>query len=89
MLRKTAMTGLLLFFKKGSAFQLVAAMLMSLGFLAVAAWFQPYASRAANLFKVATEVSTARRKSPHLVWPIVHRSALPADDTVVAADRLR
>ena len=60
MLRKTAITGLLLFFKKGSVFQLVAAMLLALAFLAVAAWFQPYASRSANLFKVATEVTSSR-----------------------------
>jgi hypothetical protein len=57
MIRKAIITGLLIFFKKGSIFQLVVAMITSLGFLSVVAWFQPYVSRAANLFKVATEVA--------------------------------
>ena len=57
MLRKATLTGLLIFFRKGSLFQLVAAMTFCLGFLCTAAWLQPYASRTANLFKVGSEAS--------------------------------
>jgi hypothetical protein len=57
MLRKATLTGLLIFFRKGSLFQLVAAMTFCLGFLCTTAWMQPYASQTANLFKVGSEAS--------------------------------
>ena len=57
MLRKAFLTGILIFYRKGSLFQLIVAMAFSLGFLCGVAVFQPYASRTANLFKVAAEAA--------------------------------
>lgn len=57
MLRKAILTGVLMFFSKGSLAQLVLAMVVCVGFLCAATWWQPYASRTANLFKVGSEVS--------------------------------
>ena len=52
MLRKAFLTGILMFFKKGSLSQLVLAMIFSLAFGFTVAWLRPFASRTANLFKV-------------------------------------
>ena len=57
MLRKAILTGILMFFKKGSLTQLVMAMLTSLGFLSAAAWFEPFAAPTANAFKLGTEIA--------------------------------
>ena len=57
MLRKAFLTGVLIFYHKGSLFQLIIAMLFSLGFLVAVAAFHPYASRTANLFKISAEVA--------------------------------
>lgn len=57
MLRKATLTGVLMFFSKGSLSQLVLTMVVCVGFLCAATWWQPYASRTANLFKVGSEVS--------------------------------
>jgi hypothetical protein len=57
MLRKAAITGLIMFVKKGSLVQLVLALLGSLVFGFASAWLQPYASGAANVFKVGTEMA--------------------------------
>ena len=46
-----------MFFNKGSLFQLVVAMIFCVAFLSAVAWLRPFASRTANLFKVATEVA--------------------------------
>jgi hypothetical protein len=47
----------LIFVSRGSYFQLLVATIACLGFGFTAAWCQPFQSRAANLFKVATEVT--------------------------------
>ena len=57
MLRKVCITGLLIFVSRGSFFQLVVTTLLCIGFGFTAAWFQPYSSRAANMFKVGTEAT--------------------------------
>lgn len=57
MLRKATLTGVLMFFSKGSLSQLVLAMVVCVGFLCAATWLQPFASRTACLFKVGTEVA--------------------------------
>ena len=57
MLRKSILTGLLMFIGKGSLLQLVIGMVTTVGFLCATAWFQPYVSRTANVFKVSTEVA--------------------------------
>ena len=57
MLRKVTITGLMIFINRGSVFQLLVTMLFCLGFGFTFAWCQPYESRAANLFKVATEAA--------------------------------
>jgi hypothetical protein len=57
MLRKAILTGILMFFKKGSLTQLVMAMVTSLGFLSAAAWFEPFAAPTANAFKLGTEIA--------------------------------
>ena len=57
MTRKAFLTGILMFFSKGSLFQLVVAMMSCLAFLCAAAWLQPFASRTANLFKVGAEAA--------------------------------
>ena len=57
MLRKAFITGLLMFFNKGSLFQLVVAQAFCLAFLFAATWFRPFVSSVANLFKVGTEVA--------------------------------
>ena len=54
---KVCITGLLIFVSRGSFFQLVLTTLMCIGFGFSAAWFQPYSSRAANMFKVGTEAT--------------------------------
>jgi hypothetical protein len=46
-----------MFVNPGSLLQLVIALLFSLFFLAASAWFQPYASPAANMFKVGSELA--------------------------------
>jgi hypothetical protein len=56
-LRKVAITGLIMFVSPGSLFQLVVALLFSLGFGFAAAWFQPYVFGAANIFKVGVEMT--------------------------------
>lgn len=55
MLRKAFVTGILMFFNKGSVFQLVLAEVFCLAFLSAAAWFRPFASHVANFFKVGAE----------------------------------
>jgi hypothetical protein len=55
--RPSSPAGLLLFIKQGSVFLLVVAMLIVLCFLTLVAWFQPYAARSANLFKVSSELA--------------------------------
>lgn len=57
MLRKAFLTGILIFYHKGSLFQLVIAIVFSLGFLGGVALFRPYASRTANAFKIMTEIA--------------------------------
>jgi len=57
MLRKAFLTGILIFYHKGSLFQLIIAMLSSLGVLGAVAAFHPYASRTANLFKIVAEIA--------------------------------
>lgn len=46
-----------MFLRKGSLFQVVVAAMTSLFFLFAAAWFKPYVSRTANMFKVGTELA--------------------------------
>ena len=46
-----------MFVSPGSVLQLVVALLFSLGFGFASAWYQPYASDAANMFKVGTEIT--------------------------------
>ena len=50
----------MMFFNKGSLFQVVLCMALALGFLCTSAWYQPYASPAANLFKIGTEAALVR-----------------------------
>ena len=50
----------MMFFSKGSLSQVVLSILLALGFLSASAWYQPYASRAANLFKLGTEAALVR-----------------------------
>ncbi len=57
MLRKAFITGILMFFKKGSLFQLVVAMVSCVGFLTAVAWLRPFASRTANAFKIGAEMA--------------------------------
>ena len=57
MLRKVSITGILMFVSPGSLFQLVIGIILSVGFGFSAAWFQPYVSGTANIFKVGTEVT--------------------------------
>ena len=57
MTRKAFLTGILMFLKRGSLFQLVIAILVCASYLAGAAWYQPYRSRATNIFKVGTEIA--------------------------------
>jgi hypothetical protein len=57
MLRKATMTGLIMFVSPGSLLQVVVALLTCLCFMTASAWYQPYVSGAANMFKVGTEVS--------------------------------
>ena len=57
MFRKVFLTGLLMFFGKGSLTQLVFAMISSLMFMAAVAWLQPFTSRIANLFKLFCELA--------------------------------
>ena len=55
MMRKVFMTGLLMFFQKGSLFQMVIAMFFSMVYGFYVAWSLPYRVGGANLVKVATE----------------------------------
>ena len=57
MLRKVSITGILMFVSAGSVFQLVVGIILCIGFGFSAAWFQPYVSGTANIFKVGTEVT--------------------------------
>jgi uncharacterized protein YacL len=57
MLRKAFITGILMFFNKGSLVQVVVAMVFCLAFLCAVAWLRPFASRTANLFKVGAEAA--------------------------------
>ena len=57
MLRKVSITGILMFVSPGSLFQLVIGIILCIGFGFSAAWFQPYVSGTANIFKVGTEVT--------------------------------
>jgi hypothetical protein len=57
MLRKVSITGILMFVSPGSLFQLVVGIILCIGFGFSAAWFQPYVSGTANIFKVGTEVT--------------------------------
>ena len=57
MLRKAFITGLLVFFRRGSLVQVIVAQVFCLGFLCAVAWFRPFASRTANVFKVGAETA--------------------------------
>ena len=57
MLRKAILTGLLIFFRKGSLLQLVVAITISIGFTSATAWFQPYQDVMPNCFKMGTEIA--------------------------------
>jgi hypothetical protein len=57
MLRKAFITGILMFFNKGSLVQVIVAMVFCLAFLCAVAWLRPFASRTANLFKVGAEAA--------------------------------
>jgi hypothetical protein len=57
MLRKVCLTGIICVVQRGSLLQLVLGAVLSLISLAASAWCQPYKSRAANAFKLATETS--------------------------------
>ena len=54
-MRKVFMTGLLMFFQKGSLFQMVIAIFFSMVYGFYIAWCLPYRVSGANLVKVATE----------------------------------
>ena len=47
----------MMFFNKGSLSQVVLCGVLTLGFLCTSAWYEPYASRAANLFKIGTKAA--------------------------------
>ena len=53
----------MMFFNKGSLFQVVLCMALALGFLCTSAWYQPYASPTANLFKIGTEAALVRKSA--------------------------
>ena len=53
----------MMFFNKGSLFQVVLCIALALGFLCTSAWYHPYASRAANLFKIGTEAALVRMRA--------------------------
>ena len=53
----------MMFFNKGSLFQVVLCMVLALGFLCTSAWYQPYASPTANLFKIGTEAALVRKSA--------------------------
>ena len=55
MLRKVCITGLIIFVSRGSLLQLVVTLLLCICFLAASAWYQPYQSKTANVFKVGIE----------------------------------
>ena len=57
MLRKAIITGLLMFFRKGSLLQLFVAITISIGFTSATAWFQPYRDIMPNCFKMGTEMA--------------------------------
>jgi hypothetical protein len=57
MLRKVSITGVLMFLSPGSLFQLVVGIVLCIAFGFSAAWFRPYVSGVANIFKVGTEVT--------------------------------
>ena len=57
MLRKAFLTGILIFYQKGSLFQLIIAIAFSLIFLGGVGTFHPYASRTANVFKIMAEIA--------------------------------
>jgi hypothetical protein len=56
MLRKTVITGVIMFVSIGSLLQMVVALLFTLAFSFTAAWCQPFVDQRANLFKIATEL---------------------------------
>ena len=56
MLRKTVITGVIMFVSIGSLLQMVVALLFTLAFSFTAAWCQPFVDERANLFKIATEL---------------------------------
>jgi hypothetical protein len=57
MSRKVVMTGMLMFVSKGSLVQVVVGIVISIVFLMMVAYLQPYASPAANLFKLGAEAA--------------------------------
>ena len=57
MARKVVMTGMLMFVLKGSLVQVVAALMVSVGFLLSIAILQPLKSPVANMFKVGAELA--------------------------------
>ena len=59
--RKVLLTGLLMFFNKGSLIQLTVGILLCVAFLSTVAWVQPFKSQAANTFKVGTVSEQATR----------------------------
>ena len=57
MSRKVVMTGMLMFVSKGSLVQVVVGIVISVAFLMMVAYLEPYASPAANLFKLGAEAA--------------------------------
>ena len=57
MLRKICVTGLIIFVVPGSLLQIIVALISSLLFGFASAWYQPFQNGAANVFKVATELT--------------------------------
>jgi hypothetical protein len=57
MLRKAVITGFIMFVSRGSLFHLVVALMFSICSSLAVAWYQPYASPKANIFKVGAEAS--------------------------------
>eukprot|EP01052_Picozoa_sp_SAG31_P034226 SAG31_NODE_3969_length_3708_cov_2.601829_2_plen_150_part_00 len=57
MLRKICVTGLIIFVVPGSLLQIIVALVSSLIFGFASAWYQPFQNNAANVFKVATELT--------------------------------
>ena len=55
MLRKVSLTGLLIFFSKGSMLQIVAAVMITFLFLVATSLNKPFKDELANKFKLATE----------------------------------